>query len=49
MEETRLGGMIVKWQNGTDRQMKKGPRRPSPSASLRYRGVIPDDEMHPKW
>jgi hypothetical protein len=40
--------VCVKWQNGTDRQidrstdrqMKKGPRRPSPSASLRYRGVV---------
>jgi hypothetical protein len=37
-DETRLGGMSVKWQNGadrsidrsTDRQTKKGPRRPSP-------------------
>jgi hypothetical protein len=39
--------VCVKWQNGADRQihrytdtqMKKGPRRPSPSALLRYRGV----------
>jgi hypothetical protein len=44
MEETRLGGMSIKWQNGTDRhidtsnprQMKKGLRRPSP---LQGRGV----------
>jgi hypothetical protein len=37
-DETHLGGMSIKWQNGTDRsidrstdrQTKKGPRRPSP-------------------
>jgi hypothetical protein len=23
MEETRLGGMSVKWQNGTDRQIDR--------------------------
>jgi hypothetical protein len=36
MEEASLGGMSIKWQNGTDRQMgmKKGPRRHSPLGRL---------------
>jgi hypothetical protein len=37
MEETRLGGIIVKWQNGTDRQIDRyiDEKRASQTPTLR--------------
>jgi hypothetical protein len=41
-DETRLGGMIVKWQNSTDRQIdrwKKGLADPYPAGSVVWNNV----------